>query len=151
MATMRGFCLPVAPLLHSNRIAAIQMSPDGRCVLTASLDHSARLWSTDDGQFLGELKHDGFLTSIAWSPDGTHVLTAAADATARLWRVDLSPATSSGAGSNGWIASIGLVAVLHHDDTVSSAEFSPRGDRIVTGSKDKAARLWDANTGKAIG
>jgi tetratricopeptide (TPR) repeat protein len=34
---------------------------------------------------------------------------------------------------------------------VYSAEFSPDGQRVVTGSKDKTARLWDAATGKAIG
>ena len=32
-----------------------------------------------------------------------------------------------------------------------SAAFSPDGKRIVTASRDKTARLWDAETGKPIG
>ena len=32
-----------------------------------------------------------------------------------------------------------------------SAAFSPDGQRIVTASQDKTARLWDAATGKPIG
>jgi WD40 repeat protein len=34
---------------------------------------------------------------------------------------------------------------------VNSAAFSPDGLRIVTASADKTARVWDSETGKAIG
>ena len=34
---------------------------------------------------------------------------------------------------------------------VNSAQFSADGQRVVTASADKTARVWDAATGKAIG
>ena len=41
--------------------------------------------------------------------------------------------------------------VLAHKDIVSSAAFSPDGQRIVTGSYDGKARLWNAQTGALLG
>jgi dipeptidyl aminopeptidase/acylaminoacyl peptidase len=38
-----------------------------------------------------------------------------------------------------------------HRGTVTSAQFSPDGQRVVTSSDDGTARLWDGLTGKAIG
>lgn len=37
-----------------------------------------------------------------------------------------------------------------HTGTVFSASYSPNGSRIVTGSEDHTARVWDAITGKTI-
>ena len=40
---------------------------------------------------------------------------------------------------------------LFHDDAVLSVAFSLDGTRVVTGSSDNTARLWDAQTGVAVG
>jgi uncharacterized protein YkuJ len=43
-----------------------------------------------------------------------------------------------------------LVAQLGHASGVDSACFSPDGCYVLTGSRDKTARLWDVETGKEV-
>jgi WD40 repeat protein len=43
-----------------------------------------------------------------------------------------------------------LIASFAHQDTIRRAVFSPDGARILTASRDKTAKLWDAASGKLI-
>jgi len=50
---------------------------DGRWVVTASWDGTARVWEAAAGKPLGQpLRHDGAVNSAAFSPDGKWVVTA---------------------------------------------------------------------------
>ena len=114
-------------------------SPDGKRIVTASSDKTARLWDADTGKPIGEpLKgHEDRVYSAAFSPDGKRIVTASADKTARLWDAD----TGRPIGE----------PLKGHRSIVFGAAFSPDGKRIVTASVDKTARLWDAETRKPIG
>ena len=46
---------------------------------------------------------------------------------------------------------IPLASAMKHEKAVSSVQFSPDGQQVVTASYDGTARVWDAATGKAIG
>jgi hypothetical protein len=52
-------------------------SADGRRVVTASDDETARVWDAATGKAIGEpLKHAKAVTSAQFSPDGQRVVTA---------------------------------------------------------------------------
>ncbi len=44
-----------------------------------------------------------------------------------------------------------LVPPLQHEGMIYAAAFDPKGERVVTASEDKTARIWDASTGEPIG
>ena len=62
-------------------------SPDGRRIVTASQDKTARIWDSASGKPIGDpLKgHEAEVMSAAFSPDGRQFVTASADKTARIW------------------------------------------------------------------
>ncbi len=73
---------------HSNAVIGGSFSPDGKRVVTASADRTARLWDAETGNALAVLHgHTAGVWRTAFSPDGKWVVTASADRTARLWDV----------------------------------------------------------------
>ena len=66
-----------------------RVSEDGKLILTAGRDLTARIWRVADGAPLVTLEgHDAALSSAALSPNGNYVVTtSAADHTVRLWDV----------------------------------------------------------------
>jgi Flp pilus assembly protein TadD len=112
------------------------MSPDGRRIVTASWDGTARVWDAATGRPLTPpLKHHGWVWLAAFSREGARILTASDDGTARVWEVATgNPVTPP----------------LKHGGAIRSAAFSPDGRFVVTGSLDRTARVWDAATGQPL-
>ena len=64
--------------------------PDGKTVVTASVDKTARLWDTASGRELQVLRgHEGVIFRAQFSADGKTMVTASVDKTAMLWRCDI--------------------------------------------------------------
>jgi WD40 repeat protein/serine/threonine protein kinase/tetratricopeptide (TPR) repeat protein len=137
LLTYRSWCLPLAePLKHSGWVSSVQFSPDGKRVVTASFDGTARVWDAQTGQPLTEpLKHTTNVWSAQFSPDGKRVVTASGDGTARVWDAQTGQL---------------LTEPLKNTTNVCSARFSPDGKRVVTASGDGTARVWDAQTGQPL-
>jgi WD40 repeat protein len=73
---------------HDAALRSAAFSPDGKRIVTASLDMTARLWDAASGRELGVLRgHSEPVMSATFSKDGTRVVTASADGTTRVWRV----------------------------------------------------------------
>ena len=125
------------PLQHESYVWQAAFSPDGKWVVTASADGTARVWETKTGKPVGQpLHHNDVVKSAAFGPDGQWVVMASADGTAQVWEA----ATGKAVGEP-----------LRHDGVVNSAVFSPNGKWVVTASVDHSARVWEAATGKAVG
>ena len=69
-------------LQHVNQVNSAQFSPDGKYIVTAFDDNTARVWDAKTGKPVTEpLKHENGVSSAAFSPDGRYlyVLTELSD------------------------------------------------------------------------
>jgi WD40 repeat protein len=82
---------PLATLTgHTARVNYADFSPDGKRIITASQDNTARVWDANSGRLLGTLTgHTDQVYKAVFSPDGKRIVTASSDATARLFIGDL--------------------------------------------------------------
>ena len=119
---------------RSHWVRTASLSPDGRRVLTASWDHTTRIWDAQTGRPLSApMHHADRLRSARFSPDGFRVVTTSTDHTVRVWDAfDGQPLTKPFA----------------HQHRARWAEFSPDGLRVVTASEDGTARVWDIRPGQ---
>ncbi|MSU64377.1 MAG: hypothetical protein EXS31_18640 [Pedosphaera sp.] len=75
---------------HSNIVASVRYSPDGRWLASASWDGTLRLWDTVTRQEATNFVHPDALYSAVFSPDGK-ILASATDyeAVIRFWELPL--------------------------------------------------------------
>jgi WD40 repeat protein len=161
---------------HTGDISYAAYSPDGRYIVTSSVDHTVRLWDAQTGkevrQFIG---HTDEVLAVAFSPDGKQIATVSFDQTLRLWDVQtgktlqtisdpsfLYKLTFSPDGR--YIIFSGYANTAHLLDThtfqivrtytqqgvVQCLSLSSDGRYLLTGSKLKAAHLWDVQTGVEV-
>jgi WD40 repeat protein len=130
---------------HTGGVRSVAFSPDGKRLLTGSFDNSAKVWDTETGQELNSFKrHSGLVTSVAFSPDGKHVLTGSGG-----YDPQIRPLPGE---VTVWDAATGqeIRSFKGHTNSIFSVAFSPEGKRILTGSADKTAKVWDAEKGQDV-
>jgi WD40 repeat protein len=126
----------VGPLRHDGLIYSAAFSTDGRYVVTASADTTARIWDVTSGALVGmPFVHDGGVTAAVFSSSGDQILTTSANNTARVWDAVTGEAVSP---------------QLRHPGVFISS-FSDDGRRVVTASNDNTTQVWDVATGQTVG
>ena len=151
---------------HEAAIEGLAFSPDGDRLATAGDDGKIKIWDTVSGELLFELVNPaGPFYSVAYSPNGQY-LTSGSDDGIKVWEADtarqvltipvvagnivFSPdgsrlAAQTGSVAKVWDAQTGReqLTLAGHADWIMSLAFSPDGERLVTTSLDRTARVWD--------
>jgi len=125
---------------HKGMVINIQFSLDSSNILTASHDGKARVFDVENKKLKYEPLNYGFFfhSPIGFSPDGTMF------------------ATSTGIGIDAvrpviWDTKTGnILYELSHFSGVMDMMFTSDGKKLVTGSRDKTAKIWDTKTGNLI-
>jgi tetratricopeptide (TPR) repeat protein len=116
------------------RRRTVAFSPDGHWLVTASDDHTARIWDVGSGGSLASFPHNNVVVGAVFSSEGHLLATASDDHTARVWDV--------GSGR--------LLVMFISDNVVVGVAFSPDGRWLATASDDHTARIWDVNSKRQL-
>jgi WD40 repeat protein len=115
---------------HEGNIAALEVSPDGRRLLSAAHDGVARIWDLDARRELVVLRgHGARLLCAGWSPDGARVATSGSDQRVLVW--------DAATGARSPRRSRSLRALAASDD----------GRFLVAACSDGAVERWDLDRG----
>jgi len=124
----------ILPEGHTDEVLYIRYSPDGKKIVTASRDHTAKIWEVSSGRLLCNL--DGHLIDVVsaeFSPETKYIVTASRDHSAKIWDARTG---------------VFLINLLGHRGSILSAQFSPDGNNIITASEDSTSKIWVSATGK---
>ena len=137
---------------HSGQVDSVAFSPDGQWIVTGSQDATAKLWEAAKGKELLTLKgHSNDIFSVAFSSDGQRIVTGSWDGTAKVWEAasgrELLTLNRHG---NEITSAVSSPDAKGGSARVFSAAFSPDGKRIVTGSTQGTAKVWDASSGREL-
>uniref|UniRef100_A0A5K3FYK8 WD_REPEATS_REGION domain-containing protein n=1 Tax=Mesocestoides corti TaxID=53468 RepID=A0A5K3FYK8_MESCO len=140
---------------HMGVVNDVKFSPDTRLIASASFDHSVKIWDGFSGKFLATMfGHVQDVYLVAWSSDSRLLVSASKDSTVKLWTV---------AEVRRWVQEAAVQNevkkksdtkqpfqrkrhILHdlpgHSDAVYALDWSPDGQRVVSGGKDRVLKIW---------
>ena len=118
---------------HSNLLANIALSRDGRWLASCRGQGVVRLWALPEGRLVHTLttQDRGTVLAVALSPDG-RTLAAASAYVVSLWDTESGRLLRQLAG---------------HQDTVETIAFRPDGKEIASGGSDATIRQWNVQDG----
>eukprot|EP00741_Cyanophora_paradoxa_P005080 tig00000851_g4922.t1 len=147
--------------------SSVAMSADGKWIVSGSHDNSVRVWNTETGAKLVELQgHKRWITSVAVSAgvgaltgarrrgaqDGKRIVSGSGNKAVRVWDAVTGETVLLLRGHTDAVTSVALSAVRMRKGEAGAGQPGGRADgkQIVSGSRDRSVRVWDAETGAEL-
>lgn len=138
---------------QSGRVNCLAFSHDGKLLVTGSEDGKVTFWDVKTGQTAKILNDSAYILAIAFSPDDRLLATTNWNDVARVWDVEsgktLHNFVCHAPGTSGFTPE-GKRLEATREDYSNPVIFSPDGKRIVTGSEENTAIMWDVVTGQKL-
>ena len=114
----------------------VAVTPDGKYAVSASEDHTLKVWDLATGRALRTLEgHSASVYGVAVTVDGKRAVSATEDHTLRVWYLGTSRVLRTLEGHSGSVYGVAV--------TVDNR-------RVVSASRDGMLKVWDLETGQQI-
>ncbi|KAH9115565.1 hypothetical protein AeMF1_010380 [Aphanomyces euteiches] len=134
---------------HTDIVMAVAVSPNGKWLVSASKDGTARVWDiatfacvavgSGHTESLGAVAVSQKLSSYS-AGGGAFFVTGSADKTIKLWNLDGSSDTLTAKAT-----------AKAHDKDVNALAVAPNDRFIASGSQDKLIKIWNSSTLSLVG
>ncbi|KAK2829856.1 hypothetical protein FQN49_007191 [Arthroderma sp. PD_2] len=119
---------------HTAWVSSVKFFSDGKRIATGGSDDTVRIWDVATGKLQQTISYPSFIRVIALSPSCGQLATISSDNSVRISEVAMARSEPK--------------SPLVHSRYVESVAFSSNGSKIVSGSRDRTARIWDTRTGR---
>lgn len=126
---------PLARSYHDHLANQCTFTPDGKHVVSASSDYSARLWSVPEMRLEAVyLGHTDDIEMTAVHPDGMRLATCSRDMDIRTFRLD----------------GVSIARMQGHEADVISVCWEDESDVLISSSDDGTVRRWNGMSGELL-
>jgi len=121
---------------HGFKITCFAFSPDGKFIVSGSMDNTLKLWDIQTGKEIRTLTgHKGIINSVTFSENGKFILSTSSDRTVKQWDFETG---------------IEIRTFSGHTERVLNAIYYSDDSEIISGSDDNVIKFWDIKSGKEI-
>jgi WD40 repeat protein len=121
---------------HLKSVHGVAVSANGRRAVSASADHTLKIWDVNSGRELCTLQgHSDSVNAVAMDADVRRALSASDDGTVKVW--DLERGCE-------------LRTLWGHSEPVFGVAVTPDGRHALSASRDKTLKIWDVDMGREL-
>jgi len=121
-------------------VACLKFAPDNSRLCSASTNKTLRIWSVPEGILLAHAENSAEINAISWLTDSKQIASGGNDKLIRIWQL---PDATGG--------EMTLSKDLKgHEQAVTSLEFVPAANQLLSGSADGSVCLWNLESGEVI-
>ncbi|KAJ3147407.1 protein with putative role during mitosis [Geranomyces michiganensis] len=141
---------------HDHSVSSVLFLLNTDLLASASRDRMIKLWALDTGYCVRTLAgHADWVRRAAASEDGRTLVTAAADHTLRIWDVAAGTCKVELRGHEHVVECVAFlpetsVPMVRELAGIQGSAPPSQSAYVVSGSRDKTLRLWDATSGNCL-
>ncbi|KAH9729794.1 tRNA (guanine-N(7)-)-methyltransferase non-catalytic subunit [Citrus sinensis] len=124
-----------SPPFHKDSIRAIRYGANGKLFVSAGDDKVVKIWSAESWKCISAVCSEKRVSAVAISNDGQHVCFA--DKFGVVWVVDLRDIN----GNQAVVDKKAAPLLAHYCSIITSLEFSPDGQFIISADRDFKIRV----------